>query len=143
MLEWGHISSNWSYIKLENFEFKQISSLRKISFLILSLSLETSLLSFGSNFSSISILSSLSFLKIQTFELELHWVWNLSSKTCRVFKFRLAHWSTAKYTNFFRFILKGLYVHRNKPFHEYFWICGNFVVKSHVNFVKVTTNNRK
>ena len=56
VLERAHISSNSSFIELENVEFEHMTSSRKMNFSSLSLNLETNLPSFGSNFSSVSSL---------------------------------------------------------------------------------------
>ena len=48
-------------------------------------------------FQTFQVLSSSSFSKIQNIELEFLQVWNLSFKTCRVFKFPVARSSTIDY----------------------------------------------
>ena len=63
MLERAHISSNLSFIELVNSEFEQISSSWNINFSSLSMILETSLPSLGSNISSISRFIEFEFLK--------------------------------------------------------------------------------
>ena len=64
MLERAHISSNLSFIELVNSEFEQISSSWNINFSSLSMILETSLPSLGSNISSISRFIEFEFLKM-------------------------------------------------------------------------------
>ena len=66
MLERAHISSNLSFIELVNSEFEQISSSWNINFSSLSMILETSLPSLGSNISSISRFIEFKFLKMTT-----------------------------------------------------------------------------
>ena len=60
VLDRAHISSNSSYIKLENFEFEDISSSRKLNFSSSNLRLETS---FGSYILSLSSFIEFEFLK--------------------------------------------------------------------------------
>ena len=77
-------------------------------FLSLSLTLETSLWSFGLNmyFEYFKFYQVQVFWKIQTMELELHRVWNLSSKTRRNFEVQVARLSTATYVCIFQAKLK-------------------------------------
>ena len=84
VLEKAQISSNLSFIELENFELKHISSSRKMNFSCLSSSFEMTLPSFGLNISRISSFVEFAFLKII-----YHWTWTSSSlkfewKTFRV-----------------------------------------------------------
>ena len=65
-----------------------MSSSKQTNFSCLSLILQMSLTSFGSNI--LSIWSFIKFEFLQTIKLEFHPVWNLSSKTRRVFEFGIA-----------------------------------------------------
>ena len=132
MLERAYISSNLSFVKLEDFKFKHISSSRKIDFSSLSLSLETSLLSFGLNILSISRNIELYFLAIQTMELGRHGVWNLSIKTCRVFEFRVAHSSTSNYWQSTFDLATLIFVQKNQTFNRMnLLICITFLIENY------------
>ena len=63
MHERAYISSNLGFTELENFEFENISSSWKMKFLSLSLSLEKSVPSFGSNIASVLSFIEFEFLK--------------------------------------------------------------------------------
>ena len=96
MLERDHISSSLSFIKIENFEFEHISISRQMSFFSLSLSLKTSFWVLARTFWVFQVLLSSSFSKLQTIELEFHWVWNLSGTNSQVIEFWVACSSTRK-----------------------------------------------
>ena len=54
VVEWAHLSSNSSFIMLQNFEFKHLSSSRFLHFFSLSSSFGTSSPSFGQNILTVS-----------------------------------------------------------------------------------------
>ena len=92
-LERAHISSNSSFMDLENFEFENIMSEKKINFSNLSLSLTTSLPSFGSNILGISSFIEFGFLNNTNHQSQP----SSSNKTRQIFEFGVARSSTMYY----------------------------------------------